>query len=292
MSPRSNRSSFATGCSPARYRQVRIGFVILIAASVGTHRLAGQADGVAAQTRTAGILHKYVSTEDRPGKLICPGSFPTDLTLSNCEYTGRQRLQQWVTTSFTDQAMLGAIVFGTGAEIIRSPSEWPRTWEGLGNRIGVRYTQAAARGSAEFIVGSMLRDDPRHLSYKNDPHTHYGTKIKSCSSAEIETISYPEPAHIGLNRVGHALLDSVTVLKSEPCGNGRRLPALDRLVGVWAGAYGGYPWYPRTENTFANVSQRAGTAYGSTLMGSFYTEFSPELFSALSKLFASRKKSQ
>jgi hypothetical protein len=123
------------------------------------------------------------------------------------------------------------------------------------------------------------------------PHTHFGVK-SSCGSGTVATMSYPALAHIGFKRVGHAFLDSITVLRSNPCGDGARIPAVDRLVGVWAGAYGGYPWYPRAENTFASASERAATAYGSTLLGSFYTEFSPEISLGLSRLFAHRKTSQ
>lgn len=233
---------------------------------------------------------RFTEPDRQAGKLVCPGGFPTDLTATNCEFTPGARLQQWITTSFTDQALLGAVAFGTAAELIRSPSEWPRSWEGLGQRVGVRYTQGAARGSAEYLVGTLLRDDPRHLSYKNDPHTHYGLKVVSCSASGIETRWYGAAGHMALRRIGHPLLDSVTVLHSDPCGNGSRLPALDRLVGIWAGAYAGDPWYPRAENTPQNVGQRAAMAYGTTLLGSFYTEFSPEILREVSRVFSASRR--
>lgn len=225
------------------------------------------------------------------GKLTCPGGFPTDLSVTTCEFSTRQRLQQWVNSSVTDQAILGAVVYGAGAQIIRSPGEWGRTWGGYGDRVGVRYSQAAARGTAEFLVGSLIRDDPRHLSYKDDPRTAYGMKIKSCHSGIITTDTYPVPTHLVLRRIGHAFLDSVTVRISNACGIGQPIPAFDRLVGVSASAYGGYPWYPGAENKLPNIGQRAAAAYGSTLLGSFYTEFNPELFLGLTKLFVHNRKS-
>jgi hypothetical protein len=264
-------------------------FIVPVLAGVVT--VACQSNQHLAQANEAPTARTIIRPAEQAGKLTCPGGFPTDLTSTNCEYTANQRVEQWVATSITDQSILGALVYGTGAEILRSPSEWPRTWRGLGYRIGVRYTQAAARGSAEFVVGSLMRDDPRHLSYKDDPHTHYGVKT-SCSTGTIVSTSFPALEHIGLKRVGHAFLDSISVLRSSPCGDGQRIPALDRLVGIWAGAYGGYAWYPRAENTFANAGQRAASAYGSTLVGSFYTEFSPEISLGLSKLFARRNKSK
>jgi hypothetical protein len=223
--------------------------------------------------------------------LICPGGFSTDLTVTNCKYTRQIRLQQWFATSFSDQAMLGAIVYGAGAQIIKSPQEWGRTWGGYGDRIGVRYTQGAARGTAEFLVGSLMRDDPRHLSYKDDPHTPYGSKISTCQEDKpIQIKTYPMPSHLVWKRISHAFVDSVTVRKSNSCGTGTGLPAIDRMVGVVAGAYGGYPWYPQAENSLANVGQRAATSYGSTLAGSFYTEFSPEISLLLKRIFVHQRK--
>ena len=251
--------------------------------------------GGAAFAQSAPRVTSYSPEQGQTGRLICPGSFPTDLTITNCEFTAHLRVAQWVTTSFTDQAMLGAVVYGAGAQIIQSPSEWGRTWGGYGDRIGVRYTQGAARGTAEFLVGAIMHDDPRHLSYKTDPHTKYGAKVQSCDDkTHTVTIAYyPVPAgSLAWKRIGHAFLDSVTVLRSNTCGNGHRWPALDRLAGVAAGAYGGYGWYPAAENRFANAAQRAGTSYGSTLLGSFYTEFSPEISFGLSWVVSRHKKKQ
>jgi hypothetical protein len=201
------------------------------------------------------------------------------------------RLTQWVNTSLSDQAMLGAVVFGAGAQIIKSPPEWGRTWGGYGDRIGVRYTQAAARGTAEYFVGNILHDDPRHLSYKDDPHTHYGLKIRDdCRAGQpIQVYPYGVPNHLVLRRIGHAFVDSVTVRRSNTCGTGARLPAIDRLVGISASAYGGYAWYPRAENSFSNAGERAAGAFGTTLAGSFYTEFSPEISHLLTIIFVHHK---
>ncbi len=242
------------------------------------------------QTVTMVTPQDYSSVYKQTVVLTCPGGFPTDLTITNCDFKEKLRLQQWVTTSFTDQAMLGAVIYGTGAQIIKSPGEWGRTWGGYGDRIGVRYTQAAARGTAEFIVGSLLHDDPRHLSYKDDPHTPYGSKIVCSNDEIIGIVPYPIPKQIIWKRIGHAFVDSVSVLRSSSCGTGTRIPAFDRYVGIAAGAYGGYAWYPRAENTLPNAADRAAMSYGSTLLGSFYTEFSPELFKGLTSIFLHNKK--
>jgi hypothetical protein len=251
---------------------------------------AAQASPLQPKTPAQGQVTTYPTPSEQQGILLCPGGFPTDLTMTDCAFTQHQRFQQWITTSFTDQAILGAFIYGLGSEILRTPNEWPRTWLGLGDRVGVRYTQAAARGTAEYLMGSLLQDDPRHLSYKDDPHTPYGTKVVSCENGELTTRTYAVgPPAVG-RRIGHAFLDSVTVLKSSSCGNGKRMPAYTRLVGIAAGVYGGYGWNPGPENSIGNVSERAVLSYASTLVGSFYTEFSPELMTALTKLITSHKK--
>jgi hypothetical protein len=230
----------------------------------------------------------YNTPAEQVGKLVCPGGFPSDLTVTNCEYTERQRVQQWINTSFNDEAMLGAVMYGAGAQIIKSPSEWGRTWEGYGQRMGVRYTQGAARGTAEFIVGNILHDDPRHLSYKDDPYTHYGDKIDTCHTGVFTIHPYPFAPPSQWARIGHAFRDSVTVLTSDKCGKGRRNPAFARFVGIAAGAYGGYAWYPGPENTLAQAGLRAAGSYGSTLVGSFYTEYSQEISMLLSRILGKK----
>jgi hypothetical protein len=252
--------------------------------------MAGFAIGNAAVYGQAAV--NAASAVQQAGKLICPGGFPTDLTVSNCEFTQKQRVMQWVTVSFTDQAIMGAVVYGAGAQITKSPGEWGRNWRGYGDRVGVRYTQGAARGTAEYLVGNLMRDDPRHISFKDDPKEHYGTKITECTAGGIVYKTYPQAGNLVWKRIGHAFLDSVTVRRSDPCGIGRRLPALDRLAGVAAGVYGGYPWYARSENTIANIGNRAAMSYGSTVVGSFYAEFSPEISLLLTRMFSPTKKTQ
>lgn len=145
------------------------------------------------QTPTAPDIRTFSLAAQQGGKLTCPGGFPMDLTSTNCEFTETDRLQQWVNSSFTDLAMLGAVTYGTGAQIVKSPGEWGRTWGGFGDRIGVRYTQAAASGTAEFLVGSLLNDNPSHLSYKQDPHTHWGAKSSCDPRNGVSVTAYPTP---------------------------------------------------------------------------------------------------
>jgi hypothetical protein len=214
-----------------------------------------------------------------PETLLCPGGFPTDLTVVNCRYTGQQRREQFMTTSVTDGAMLGSIFGALFSQGIGSPSEWPRTWQYYGDRLGASYTSSLGRGTAEYLVGALVRDDPRHIKCADDASPLF--RRKRMENGEF--------ACSGGQRFAHFLLDTVTVRKSTPGVRllpgeppeqqpgykdlTRRHPAWARLAGVFAGAVAQYPWEPHAENTFGAISQRAGISFGQTFLGSFYKEY-------------------
>lgn len=228
---------------------------------------------------------------------VCPGAFPTDLTATDCRYKWSQRTLDFVGGSVTDQAILGATVFGLGAQIIQSPSEWKRTWDGYGRRVGSRYTQALGKGTAQYLIGLMLRDDPRFLALRNDPGVIAGQRAAVCKISTragndstqpcpgAESRSLDALSHDGWRRFGHAWYDVVTVRRSSIGGDGRRIPAFSRFAGEIAGAYAGYPWYPGSENTLAQVGQRAAGAFGTAVLSSFYTEYHPEITNLLGAIF-------
>jgi hypothetical protein len=228
---------------------------------------------------------------------VCPGAFPTDLTATDCRYSPKQRTLDFVAGSVTDQSVLGAAVFGLGAQIIQSPSEWKRTWEGYGRRVGSRYTQAVGKGAAQYLVGLILNDDPRFLAYRDDPgvvrrrrdaicamNTRTAPNIATpCANPSQESLE--ALTHDGWQRFGHVWWDVITVRHSTIQGDGRRIPAFSRFAGEFGGAYAGYPWYPAAENTFPQVGERAAGAFGTAVLQSFYTEYKPEITNLLGAIF-------
>jgi hypothetical protein len=206
--------------------------------------------------------------------------------------------------SVTDQAILGAAVFGLGAQVIQSPSEWKRTWDGYGRRVGSRYTQAVGKGAAQYLVGLMLNDDPRFLAYRNDPQVITRRREAVCAltarassgltppCSNLPSQSMDALSHDGWQRFGHAWYDVVTVRRSSVQGNGHRIPAFSRFAGEAAGAYAGYPWYPRSQNTLAQVGQRAAGAFGTAALSSFYTEYKPEITDLLGAIFRRGRQSK
>lgn len=228
---------------------------------------------------------------------VCPGAFPTDLTATDCRYKLSRRTLDFVGGAVTDQAILGAAVFGFGAQIIQSPSEWKRTWDGYGRRVGSRYTQALGKGTAQYLIGLTVNDDPRFLALRNDPGVIARRRAAVCNLTErvptgphqpcpnSESQSMDALTHDGWRRFGHAWYDVITVRRSSIRGNGRRIPAISRFAGEAAGAYAGYPWYPASENTIAQVGQRAAGAFGTAVLSSFYTEYHPEITNLLGAIF-------
>jgi hypothetical protein len=229
-----------------------------------------------------------------PIQFTCSGSFPTDLTVINCKYQQRQRLEQFVTTGLTDQAMVLSVTGSLVSQVLHTPGEWPRTWKYYGYRVGSSYTASVGRATAEYLVGTALHDDPRHVKCSDDPRLFYKEvpdKAFSCTSRQRFVHFLLDSVTVRPSRDGSAVdIDKEKVLTPQDLDDFkrsyRRLPAIDRLVGVYAGAYSQYPWEPRSANTFGAISQRAALSFGSTFLGSFYTEYSASIFSALKKKFS------
>jgi hypothetical protein len=218
----------------------------------------------------------------------CPGTFPTDLTVTDCRFKIGKRFENFANGSLTDQAMAGAAFYGLMAQGLQTPSEWHRTWEGYGLRVGVRYNQAVAKGTAQFLVGWILQDDPRHIGYYDDPgYLRKHVKLANGAGESTTTADWAGPVdrHAGLKRAWHAVYDSITVRHSTRNGLGARIPAFSRFAADFGSAYGGYAWYRGPENTFEKAGLRAAGSLGSELVSSFYTEYKPEIGRALGALF-------
>jgi hypothetical protein len=203
----------------------------------------------------------------------------------------------FATGSVTDEPVLSAVIFGLGAQIIQSPSEWKRTWYGYGMRVGSRYTQAVGKGAATYLVGQILDDDPRFLAYRDDPRVLLRRQAAVCAleakakalpggscPKNVTVKSLDSLQHDGWQRFGHAWFDVITVRHSRSDGNGARIPAFSRFAGELGGAYAGYPWYPGAENTALQVGERAAGAFGTAALSSFYTEYKPEIGNLLGAL--------
>jgi hypothetical protein len=190
----------------------------------------------------------------------CPGDPAGNLASFDCSFTARMRALDFVGTSVTDQALLGATFFGSFAYFThRDPSEWGRGWGSFGRSIGTRYVQNLSKGTATYAVGMALGADPRNLSLLNDPG-----------------FPHDEPSSKRA-RVGHAVFDWVSVRRSSRDGNGRRLPNLPLWTGAAVSGLVGNAFQPSGKATTESAIVTATSSLATALAFSFYTEFSPEL---------------
>jgi hypothetical protein len=205
----------------------------------------------------------------------CPGDPPANLGSFDCRFTARDRFQQLVAGSVTDQALLGATFFGAVAQLRKDPNEWKQDWGGFGYRVGSRYAQNAAKGLTEYTFGAAMYADPRHVSYASDPLVSW----KPCAGGADSC----QPAIRA--RIGHAFLDWLTVRKSSEDGRGRRLPNLPLFSGAAASGFVGNAWYPDRLATPGEAGIRGSQSLATALASSFYTEFKPEVGQAISVIF-------
>lgn len=205
----------------------------------------------------------------------CPGGFAGDLTVKDCTFSMSTRFEKLVAGSMTDQAILGAVLNGAIAELRQDPAEWKRSWKGMGQRVGSRYAQGIAKGSTEFLVGAALREDPRPIRCADDPKL----------VAKMATDREGEYSCGVWKRIGHAMMDSVTVRRSQEDGQGGRRPAFSRFAGAYASGFTGYAYLPDHLNTPGEASKRAANAFVGTIASSFYHEFTPEVNRLLGILF-------
>jgi len=141
--------------------------------------------------------------------------------------------------------------FGCGLQTVRNrPEEWDRSWKGWAHRIGYRYSLVAISNTAELGVGWMLGEDPRYF--------------RSVDPGKFA-------------RFQHALVSTFVVRKA----NGRRAPAIGRLVGITGGGFIANTWYAPAENRPSDVLLRIGTEIGWNMGFHVVREFWPEIRKAL-----------
>jgi hypothetical protein len=219
----------------------------------------------------AGQNAPLVQPDDWDRETVCPGQFPSDLTQHSCAYNQRQRVEDWVTTSFTDQAILtsaGSALYGT---LVHSPAEFPRTFLGFGERLRVSYVGGVGNSTMQFLIGTAFRLDQRHISCAEELNP------QGCTGKNAF-----------LHRSWHVVKDTVMVRHSKDTGDGARFPS-PRILGAFAGAYAQSPWEPASENKPTAVLARAGTSMVTPFLGALLHEY-PSISKALTKpLHLSRK---
>ncbi len=217
-------------------------------------------------------VFSQTTTMDQPVeeyRHTCPGDPPNNLAAFDCSFTKMQRLDHYVASSITDQAILGAAFAGAFAHLRKDPQEWRKDWGGYSRRVGIRYERKVLGGAAQYAVGALMGTDPRHVTYAADPLI---TRRRGGAGP----------------RISHALMDWVTVRKSAADAKGKRRPNLPLFAAALANGFAGNLWQPKREATVAKSLRRSTGPLQTALLGSFYNEFSPEVGRMLATLVKRR----
>lgn len=143
----------------------------------------------------------------------------------------------------------GVLAASIGNQIIASPTGWPRTWRGYGNRLGDQVAFAVIEESVRALVGTTVDWVPdtvpcvRPAHPGGDSATHRGPGL--------------------VRRVGCALRQ--TALMRTPAGAAR--PNLPFATGVVLASVASVAWRPEGKNPVkarALVATRIGVVFGAS----------------------------
>jgi hypothetical protein len=209
----------------------------------------------------------------------CPGGFPSDLTRQNCSYTQRQRTIDWLSTSFTDQAMLTSAAAGiAGFATASPPTTWPRTTLGFARNWRSSYFSGMANGTTQYLLNTGFNFNPEHVRCATEAFIkQQDRKDASIPKHDIKA------ACTWYGRVGHIFLDTVATRKSTLDGRARLVWPSPRLVGAFAGAYAQSPWEPPAGNTRNAIFTRAGESLIVPAVGAVFNEY-PSLLQGVTRL--------
>ncbi len=171
----------------------------------------------------------------------------------------KQRFCIYARQLVTVEALAGATIFSGVAQFRDDPVEWGQGASGYARRFGTRYSQGVAKTTGDFVVGSLLKEDPR---YEASRDTNFW------------------------KRTGHAFA-SIFVVKNV---YGNQRPAFSKFAGAASSGLVGLAWYPDRLNRPGDVAARIGTGFGGYLASSVFQEFKPNLLRGLKKMFGSKSK--
>ena len=186
------------------------------------------------------------------------------------DFSFKQRSCTYLGKLISGQAFFGPLFMGGVAQFRDDPIEWGQGMKGYLRRVGTRYAQGVAKSTGEFVVSSVLRENPR---YEPSTDTHFW------------------------KRAGHGLASAFVVRHLRHCDNDdtgdlshcHRWPALSRMIGAASSGVVGLAWYPDRLNTPGQILARTGSAYGGYVASGIFSEFQADIFRLFGKLVGSDK---
>jgi len=133
---------------------------------------------------------------------------------------------------------------GTGPT--KYPKEWSQGAEAFGRNYGDAFAERAASHTATFVVGAILKEDPRYI--RSSSHSFLARSFHAVSFAFVDRSD------------------------SEHC-----MPAVSHFAGAAAGGFIGNAYLPDGFNNATHAGQRTAIGFGSIAAANLFQEFAPSM---------------
>lgn len=179
-----------------------------------------------------------------------------------------QRFCMWVDRSVgTPEGFSGAVAAGLFAQVRERSTDRAKGIVGVGERVGTKYGQSAAKGMGELIGGFVNREDPRREfgPWRSQRGRSFGARLGHALAAPLW--NYENAGHTGDDR------------------NRRKRFAFSRVAGAFGSGFSGMAWSPDRLNTPGRALRRSASAYGSYFASALLVEFKADLTAIPRRLF-------
>jgi hypothetical protein len=166
----------------------------------------------------------------------------TSASLTYTPPTQQERFRNYVRHTFSISSLLEAGVRGGIGQALDRPSQWPQGAEGFGDRMGSAAGEIVVRGSTEYLVADLFREDLR--------------RTRCDSPCEQSALA-------------RAFDDTFVARRGD---DGHRAFSVARLVGpIAAGTVAKETWYPGGSSN-RQLAGEIGLNYGFTFVRSYVWE--------------------
>lgn len=180
------------------------------------------------------LLSVFPSTAQQTSSSLPSAPTPHTVAPSLGTYlppTQRERLSTYLRHTYSLYSILEAGIRGGMDQALDRPSQWPEGGQGYADRFGSAMGEIAVRGTAEYGIADVFREDLRFIP---------------CASPCSESAA------------ARALEDTFTARKGD---NGRRAFSFARLLGpIAGGAVAKETWYPAAYGN-GEILRQAGISY-------------------------------
>jgi len=157
--------------------------------------------------------------------------------------TQAERFRGYIKHTFGISSVLEAGVRGGIEQASDEPNQWPQGAQGYADRFGSSMGQIAIRGTTEYVVADLFREDLRFRGCGED-----------------------------CDKLSAAFKDTFFARKGE---DGHQSLSVARLIGPWSGgAVAVNTWYPHGDKDAAQVARQAVFGYGFQFLRNYIREIS------------------